>query len=565
MVVGWMGYGGNSWMADMHRDKLKELGITLKTCHEYANADFPYNYKRVNEFMQSCDVIYLPTRKVQPAKGTNRLAIAWSNKKPVVITEQDSYLDYVIHENNVLIAKTDGIDELIRLKNDRGLAAALAMNGYWTAQKYLNPRSLAEKLILAAKKKFVQVIIPHYQDRKDYLELAILSALKSRGPDRDVLVVSSSKISASYLEEKYKIRVIQTDDRKNFSQANNIGIENASVKTTHFLFLNDDTILTEKALERMVEAIGDKDIVLNPYSNCDYGWLHKDEITVKEKKLHPGMKIENFTTEELENVRNFQRHKSIDLSHTNFCAMYATMIPAHIVEKVGKLDENFKNGGEDADYSYRARALGYESYWTKNAFIFHFGGVSRKFSEDTNYDLHHEEDKYNNALLKNKYSSKKRVAIWTGPAWEKWDLETYKTTGLGGSETCAGRLAETFVKNGNTVEMYGVHDKKTQNGVNLHPWDTLNPEKEKFDLFIASRNINCIDHRLNAKKVVVWTHDIFLLSGKKISQYHLDRVDNFIVLSPWHRNFFIGHHEIPEEYQKKVIIIPNGINTELFE
>lgn len=594
--VFWLGYGGNSWQADQYRDELRIAGIRLITCHEHPNADIQYDWERIHEFIDSADAVMLPVRQhVQPAKSVNRLAMAWSRRKPVVVGPGLPAYERVVEEgSNALVARSreDWVRHLTTIRDDQALREKLAANGLATAKKHFDPKMLHQHFFTsirqAAKHRplFVQIIIPHYSNRTDYVRWAVKSSLEALGPDRDVFLVSSAAESPEAALQEFKkypnFRVEHSKERLSFSAANNIGIRKADPRTTHFLLLNDDAVLAKDALVRMFEALGDEEVVLNPYSNCDQGWLHHDRIVVVNpdrlgKELHPGMHMEHLEPW-MDAIQNHQVPTSPALLDAPFCAMYATLIPKSIQEKVGLLNETFLNGGEDADYSYRVHRYGFRTCWTKNAFVFHFGGKTRKFSEDSDYNRHHEEDRYNNGWLKRRWSGKKRVGIWTGPAWELWDLHSYLRpvpkeaggvgrAGIGGSETCAARLAMEFEKDGNYVLMMGEHRKESVGNIDLIPWNTYHPEQEYFDLFIASRNLNCIDERLKAKKVVAWIHDIFLLSNRepnnRISEFHINRVDYFIALCPWHVEFLVQYHQnIPRE---KIIIIPNGVNTELFD
>jgi GT2 family glycosyltransferase/intein/homing endonuclease len=579
-TVGCFGYGGTVALIEQFREELELAGVVIKTCHEHENATVKYDRTKIHAFIDSCDIILLPCRtKLQPAKSVNRLALALSRKKACVVSPLDAYLKYFKDGESVLIAETkeQWLECVIQLRDDPSFRERIAAKGYEITMNNLNPVNQVSKLFVELSKHgvlgswpqdtFVQVVIPHYADRLDYLEKTVKSVVDTWGPDRNILIVSSSKKNPkeSAIKDYPNVRIIHQADRLSFSQANNIGLRNADSRTTHLLLLNDDTIVAHKALGNMVRAMyaQGNSCVLNPYSNCDKGWLHNDTLQVGSKDLHPNMKIEEFHQDQLDAIFKFDTTDKMDVIESPFCAFYCTLIPKKVFQEVGYLNTLFKNGGEDLDYCERAKRYGYSSYWTKSVFCFHFGGKTRAVSESEDFAQHHKEDAENNILVKKRWASnKKRIAIWTGPAWESWDLNTYKTTGIGGSETCAGRLAQTAAALGHSVTMYGSHECKEQDGVQLMPWDSFKPEEEYFDLFIASRNINCIDERLKAKKILVWVHDIWLLSGKNISTYHLNKVDKFVCLSPWHVDFFANHHQIPKN---KITIIPNGINTELFD
>lgn len=598
MIVAWIGFGGHVHHAESIRRGLADLGITLKTCHEHLGADIKWSVENARNLLEECDAVYLPSNyAVEDAKGTNRLSQAWSMKKAVVAMPMPSYLRHTHHGENCLMVNNHGeaVQAFTVLRDDPILRKSLGDRGYSNSFVF-HPHGVVNKFIDALRKdglswvlgdKFLQVVIPHYQPRIDYLKLAISSALKSVGPARDILVVSSSKENPiPALQETFPkgVRYYWHPERLTFSQANNYGIENANTKTTHFLLLNDDTIVGSQAIGRMFDEIGDRQILLNPYSNCDKGWLHDDKIlaavelggnslvspSTEYLDLHPGMSIEETQGFD-EAIRLVDQRKEFDGSEVKeapFCAFYATLIPKVIVDKVGLLNEAYKNGGEDLCYSNRAKRFGFETFFSKKCWVFHFGGRSRRFSESQNFLTHHEEDQYNNQMvIKNwgKDGRKKRVAIYTGPSWahdNDWCLDTYKDIGIGGSETCAARLAMEFAANGHYVVMYGSHEMKEQHGVQLCPWNLFNPLQEYFDIFIASRSLDSIDLRLRAKTVLVWVHDVHLMSGQKISAFHLSRVDKFIALSPWHKEYVKHYHGIPDE---KIEIIPNGVNVEFFK
>jgi len=586
-TVGWFGYGGSSGLVEFLFEDLEIAGIKLKTCHEYPVASVKYTPEGIYDFIDSCDIIILPARlKLQPAKSVNRLALAWSRKKACVVAPLDAYLHYVEDGENAIIANTkeEWLSAIFKLKDDIDFRNKIAQAGYQTAMGKLNPKDYSERFFTVLDKvvnptvqvteaeSFIQVIIPHYASTLVYLDHAVESIALASGPQRDIIVVSSSSINpeTSDIVKKYKARVIYSQSRLSFSEANNIGIRNADKKATHFLLMNDDVIVNETFLSDILSvAISNgNNFILNPYSNCDKGWLHNDCLTaLSGTDLHPNMVVDNFTSEEIDSLKKygFNGNKSSEklIKPSSFCAFYCTLIPKEILDKVGMLNTIFKNGGEDLDFCERAKRFGFGSFWTTSACCFHFGGKTRKFSEDENYTKHHEEDDFNNCLVRKRWGNNtKKVAIWTGPAWETWDLNSYRDSGIGGSETCAARLAMTAAKNGCHVYMYGAHERKEQYGVELVPWDSFVPEEEYFDLFIASRNVNCIDARLRAKNIIVWVHDIWLLSGKQVSPYHINRVNKFVCLSPWHVDFFSNHHSIPKD---KISVIPNGVNTEFFK
>lgn len=572
MKVRWWGYGGNHWMAEKYRDILTDIGIKLETCHEYENADFKYNKDTVHEFIRDADVIILPYREKQPAKSVNRLGQAWSLGKACIIWPLPSYLDYAVDGENCIIVRDDNefLTQVKRLKDNPELIRKLGEKGRETAFKNLHPRDYIKRYMLSLKKskKHVHVVIPHYSPTLEYIDLAVESVFNQKGVSCSLAVSSSSKVKPNYVGANGVPTVVYHQEaRMSFAEAINKGMSLAPEETTHYLIFNDDAILSEYCLKNMLESLGDEKALMNPYSNCDKGWLHNDSLKIiKDDKIldmYPGMSL-NQVEYFLEAIKTYnpasnQKQKI----ETPFCAFYCTLIPKQVWDDVGLINMGFSNGGEDADYCYRAHKLGYKTYWNKSSFCFHFGGKSRKVSQDEDPHRHEIEDNFNNNLLRQRWpKNKKRIAIWTGPAFEKWDLDSPYSTGIGGSETCAVHLSRYLAEQGHHVTMFGDHEDKEQYGVHLKPWTSYNPKEEYWDLFIASRNIAPINDDLKAKNILVWVHDIWLLSGQHIPQKVRDKVTKFICLSPWHKEFFKNHHGVTDD---EIYIIGNGVDTSIYE
>jgi GT2 family glycosyltransferase len=570
LIVGWFGYGGHSWQAEQYRDELNSYGHSLRTCHEYPNADWKYDRNTINQFIDSCDVLIFPTRDTQPAKSSNRLVLAWSRKKPCIVSQMDAFMRIVQPGLNALVSDEKGnfVDRVNELAKNPELLQKIAENGYHKAmltEKSYNPINYAKKYFAAISDVLphVHVIIPHYAPRVDYLNHAIMSLLNSKEVHVTATISSSSPMRPVF--DHPRITIYHQVENMTFSRANNRALMSlVPAGAQYVMLLNDDAFVSEYSIKRMVDVAKSQNdnVVLNPYSNCDRGWLHNDNLNIAGKQLVPAMNITDFTEDEYEILRKSQFSDDPAFIESTFAAFYATLIPRKVLDHVGILSEDFKNGGEDADYCFRARALGYKIGWTRSAFVYHFGGKSRKVSHETRGEDHVLEDLYNNKHLAKKWpSGKKRICIYTGPAWEKWDIDTPYKTGIGGSEYCAGQLAKVLAKNGHSVTMYGDHVESEAHGVILRPWNKYVPDQEYFDLLVASRSLASVAN-VRAKNIVAWVHDIWLLDGQKLNQELMDKVTAFACLSPWHVDFFSQHHGIPKD---KITIIPNGMDTSMLK
>jgi GT2 family glycosyltransferase len=72
--------------------------------------------------------------------------------------------------------------------------------------------------------------------------------------------------------------------------------------------------------------------------------------------------------------------KSLDVEKikvdTKIIGFYCFYIPHYVLSRVGFLDENFENGGEDVDYRVRASQLGFETEINITSYLLHFCGKS---------------------------------------------------------------------------------------------------------------------------------------------------------------------------------------------
>ena len=576
MIVFHFGMGGNSWQAEQYKDELAEHGLYLKTCSEYPNADYQYDRHTIKNLIDQADICIFPSReKVQPAKSSNRLLLAMSRGKPCVVGPLDSYLKVGNDGEHFIVAsKEEFVQKVVELSRNPDLMKKIGQNAFqkiMMSEDGFHPMNMAKKLMLKINEAVkepgipsVHVIIPHYLPRSDYLNLAIKSVLESKNVNVSISVSSSSPVKPVVMTHPL-IKLHWQKERMTFSQANNYALRNHISPNTDYVFLlNDDAFVSEWTLARMIATAEsmDNDVIINPLSNCDRGWLHDARLEIGGKQLVPAMKIEEFSEEEIKILLKSQFSDNARFIESPFAAFYSTLIPKKVLDHVGLLNEEFINGGEDADYCYRAKALGYQVGWTEGAFTFHFGGKSRKESHETRKDDHEADDRYTNERLAKRWpKNKKRVCIYTGQAWVQWSITTPYETGIGGSEYVEGQLAKAFAEAGHHVVMYGDHPNVEQYGVELRDWKTFRPEEEYYDLFISSRNIYPIE-RVRAKRIAVHVHDIWLLSGREIRKDLYDKVDHFICLSPWHVDFFSQHHGIPKD---KIIIIPNGMDTSMLK
>lgn len=169
-------------------------------------------------------------------------------------------------------------------------------------------------------------------------------------------------------------------------------------------------------------------------------------------------------------------------------------------------------------------------------------------------------------------SHRKKVVIWTGPAWEPWDVEKVDE-GMAGSETWAVYLSREFVRKGYAVTVYndltgdknrsGIDPLRDENGVIIgsvvyrdHSMMERDLAYDVVDYFISSRSVAPLNKRIHSIKNFVMIHDVFLSPDRNFDVMQW-KVDGYACLSEWHRDFVSEYHGIPQE---KIFLTHNGVS-----
>ncbi|RYZ34130.1 MAG: glycosyltransferase family 2 protein, partial [Sphingobacteriales bacterium] len=270
----------------------------------------------------------------------------------------------------------------------------------------------------------------------------------------------------------YNILVINNSDHKhhlpdgvtvikanklNYAASLNLGI--AQSKSPYIGMLNDDLIVTDGWLEPLIASIQHGAGLSNPMSSCGVGITHHNHLEVGGVVLGPdrtelrGDKIfqrgveEEGVDYELFFSYNPQREKRV--FRLEWSALYCTVTSRAVMEKVGQLDEGFGHGHEDIDLSIRLNKLGLQCVMNEHSSIFHFGGTStnEKRVREPDFAIKAEKlfiEKYNRLLM----------VIHAGLAYEPWNGASLEKEGIGGSETAAAKMAESFSRIGYRVIIF---------------------------------------------------------------------------------------------------------------
>lgn len=572
--------GGNIANADFLRPIVQNLGMKLITISEWPEHDIKWELATWKTHLAAADIVVCPQRHhIQPAKSNNRVTQAQHLGVPVVASPLPAYQEAIKHGETGFLADTpeEWTEALRKLRDDPILRKRIAMAGKASADTNYSIDAVGKRWVAlledltreASNPPHVDIIIPTWNNL-DYLKECIKSIRQNTDWPHSIIVVNSgSDETAQWLSTQPDIIVSNRSERLHFSAAINIGL--AISNSPYCCFLNDDTIVARHWLpalmhEAMKPGIG----AVNPWSNCDLGWLHDENWSVDGITLRPGMRLDD--------VRRIipqlytQKHQKV-VQQREWVAFFCTVLPREAINKVGPLDEQFRSGCEDLDYCRRLATLGYRFVTTFDSFVFHFGGVSRKNAEKSSYDLHHHEDRENQAYLQTKHfapetakpltitaKSQPIFVMYTGPGWEKWSPKSLDS-GIGGSETCAIYVCKEFAKRGYKTILYGDPgtDAGVYDGVEYRDHSEFNPSAP-MDILISSRRPDLFQFPVNARKKICWVHDIWVHPDPNAYIFQ-DKIDKFFVLSPWHQKFFCDHHRLPIS---KTYLTRDGIDLSRF-
>lgn len=227
----------------------------------------------------------------------------------------------------------------------------------------------------------------------------------------EIMLVDNASMDDSMvkLQEDYKdiigeglLKIILNDANLGFAKANNIGMGKS--RGEYILLLNSDTYVVEDCLqqcmqyierynteaaiqgknERKIGALGCKVILPDGTLDhaCKRGFPTPRASFYYFLKLHKRDKVKYGLYDALHLDEN-------EVGEVD-CLMGAFMLmPRHVLDQVGLLDEDFFMYGEDIDLCYRIKKGGYKIMYYPEARIIHYkGGSSKKRRTKVIYDFH---------------------------------------------------------------------------------------------------------------------------------------------------------------------------------
>jgi len=215
-----------------------------------------------------------------------------------------------------------------------------------------------------------------------------LIALPELSAIRHIAIVDNASSDNSYVIPVYKQRgnivLLQQKANLGFAKANNIAweyIKKHGGKQDHILLLNPDTEVQAGAIESMLDAL-----VRNPKAGIIGPKLIETNGSVQMSvRSFPSLGIFMLFFLKLHRVFSssplWKKYmmKSFDYNTEQTVDQVmgaAFLIRNSVLQKIGLLDESFWIWFEEVDYCKRAQDADWNTVYTPNATIFHYGNIS---------------------------------------------------------------------------------------------------------------------------------------------------------------------------------------------
>ncbi|MDW7684972.1 MAG: glycosyltransferase family 2 protein [Bacillota bacterium] len=219
------------------------------------------------------------------------------------------------------------------------------------------------------KNPLISIIIPAF-NQWPYTRQCLQSVLNNTCfPGLEVVLVDNA--STDQTKEQLAqwvhpaLRVISSSVNLGFSGGMNLGLRHAN--GDYLILLNNDTIVPQGWLKRLLRPLGNPDIGLaGPVTN----------YSLNEQKLDlvPADPIQGADASWLNEIYRFNQGS---LRFTEFLTFFCTAMRRDLFETVGQMDEQFTVGlFEDNDYCERVKAAGYKLVIVDDAFVYHHGSIS---------------------------------------------------------------------------------------------------------------------------------------------------------------------------------------------
>ena len=310
------------------------------------------------------------------------------NEYVYMSNDDQKFLEYVkaclAHEDN-LKSKEEGI--------------AFARENDWQ-KRY---EKFAEACQEAVPKVSIVVLTYNNLELNQYCIDSILN--KTAYPNFELIILDncSTDGTVEYLKELDKkqdprVNVIINENNSGFAGGNNIAIEQST--GDFIMLLNNDTVVTRGWLTNAVKHMSN-DPKCGMCGSVTNSIGNEAMIGVNYKNIQ---ELESFA------FQYTRKHNNELYTDVDRLAMFCTLIRKEIMEKYGKLDENYQVGMfEDDDYAQVVESAGYNLVIAEDVFVHHVNNASFKKLQSEEYKRIFEKNK--------EYFEKKWSVKWKMPKY----------------------------------------------------------------------------------------------------------------------------------------------------
>jgi FkbM family methyltransferase len=206
------------------------------------------------------------------------------------------------------------------------------------------------------------------QNTEEYTDVAIETFFKNttlKEKDKFFLIDNDGTYSLKHNQDQ--ITIISNAQPRTFSENMNFIMKLCLIDGVDFFGLSNDVVFTEN----WNQNFNSRNKVLVPLCNQHFAGEFKG------LKIETAMDLRDYLGKESE-LNEFAKDVSSQeiQINSNIIGFYCFYIPNEVIAKVGFLDENFKNGGEDIDYRLRASQFGVNTEINTSSYLLHFCGKS---------------------------------------------------------------------------------------------------------------------------------------------------------------------------------------------
>ena len=248
----------------------------------------------------------------------------------------------------------------------------------------------------------VAIILVNYNGCKDTIE-CVQSLLEITYQNYTIFVVDNASTEEKRVQDNLllqrNVRILQSNANLGFSGGNNLALQVAIKEGfDYILLLNNDTIVEADFLSELIHT-AERDREIGIVAGKIYFYHDKQRIWAAggEYSRITGITVQ-YGGEEREEL-----NRPRDLTFATGCLM---LIPCHVVEKVGLLEEKLFLYSEDTDYCQRVLDAGYRIRYVPTAKIYHkiSASIGDASAVQQRYMMR------NNLYMIQKYSKRKIVA-----------------------------------------------------------------------------------------------------------------------------------------------------------